>query len=366
MRALFVVPCPRNTAPGQRFRYEQWLRLLPAGSLHVDVRPLLSQDAFACLYKRGATGAKAAGTVAGLARRLRDIAAAGRYDVAFVHREAFALGPPVVETLLEQRVPVVYDFDDAIFLGDTSDANQRIAKLKWPKKVERIVSLATTTTVGNDWLAAWARRFSDRVEVLPTTIDIDVYRPPERPRPKRDMVRLGWSGSPTTTKHLHTVDGALRRVLKDLPVELAVLGDDTYSLSGTGAAAKRVSAKAWTAATEIDDVSDFDIGIMPLPDDEWSKGKCGFKGLLYLALGVAPIMSPVGVNTDIIDPGRNGLLAQSEDEWVEAVAQLVEDEPLRHHLAEAGRQTVVERYSGRQWAPRFLEVLERAASTRAV
>jgi len=363
MRALFVVPYPHDTVPGQRFSYEQWLRLLPPGALDVDVRPLLSRDAFATLYKPGATGAKLAGTAAGLGRRLRDVAAAGRYDVAFVYREAFALGPPVIETLLERRVPVVYDFDDAIFVGDTSTANRSIARLKWPGKVERIVSRATTTTVGNEWLAAWARRHSPRVEVLPTTIDTDVYLP--RPRAARSLVRLGWSGSPTTIKHLHTVDAALRRVLKDLPVELAVVGDPTYTLDGAGAMAHRVSAKAWSAATEVDDVSGFDIGIMPLPADEWSRGKCGLKGLQYLALGVATVMSPVGVNTEIIDAGQNGFLAETEDEWVEAVALLVEDAALRRRLGEAGRKTVVERYSGRQWGPRFLQVLEQAASTRS-
>jgi len=360
LQALFVVPYPHDTVPGQRFRYEQWLRLLPAGAIDVDVRPLLSPQAFATLYQPGAVS-KLAGTAAGLARRVRDVATAGRYDVAFVFREAFALGPPLIEMLLERRIPVVYDFDDAIFVGDTSAANRSLAGLKWPQKVSRIVAGATTTSVGNDWLAEWARRHSDRVEVLPTTIDTDVYQP--RPRPQREIVRLGWSGSPTTIKHLHTVDGALRRLLADLPVELTVVGDATYTLPGAGPAGDRVSAKAWSAATEVDDVSSFDIGIMPLPDDGWSRGKCGLKGLQYLSLGVATVMSPVGVNTGIITPGENGFLATGEDEWVETVACLVEDEVLRRKVGEAGRQTVVDRFSGREWAPRFLDVLERAASS---
>ncbi len=362
MKALFVVPYPLDTAPGQRFRFEQWLRLLPDGAITADVRPLLSDTAFGQLYRGGATATKAAGVLAGLARRVRDLTAAGHYDVAFVYREAFALGPPVVEMLLERRVPVVYDFDDAIFLGDTSAANRSMARLKWPQKVGRIVAGAAMTTVGNDWLAAYARQSSDRVTVIPTTIDTEAYQPRERTAGER--VRLGWSGSPTTAQHLHTVDGALRRVLAELPVELVVVGDATYTLPGANGSSARVSAKAWSAATEIDDVSSFDIGLMPLPDDQWSQGKCGLKALQYLALGVPTITSPVGVNPDIISSGDNGLLASTEDQWVEAVSRLVADAPLRRRLGDAGRQTVVERYSGRRWAPRFLEVLEQAASAR--
>jgi glycosyltransferase involved in cell wall biosynthesis len=305
-------------------------------------------------------GAKLAGAAAGLARRVRDLVSAHRYDVAFLYREAFALGPPIVEMLLERRLPVVYDFDDAIFVGDTSDANRAVASLKYPQRVRRIVAGATTTTVGNQWLAAWARRFSDRVEMLPTTIDTDLYQAP--PRPERDVVRLGWSGSPTTAKHLHTVDAALRRVLHELPVELSVVGDGDFVLPGASSA-DRVSAKPWSAATEIDDVSGFDIGIMPLPDDEWSRGKCGLKGLQYMALNVPTIMSPVGVNTEIVSPGENGFLASTEDDWVDCIARLVKDHDLRRRVGAAGRQTVLDRFSGREWAPRFLEVLERAASS---
>jgi len=358
-----MVPYPLDSVPGQRFRFEQWLKLLPEGAVTFDVRPLLSGDAFRGLYRAGGMVAKASGVAAGLARRAKELAGASRYDVAFLYREAFPLGPPVVEALLERRVPVVYDFDDAIFLGDTSVANRSVARLKWPQKVGRIVAGATMTTVGNDWLAAYARRFSDRVAVLPTTIDVDAYRP--RPRPVGEVVRLGWSGSPTTARHLHTVDGALRRLLKHTPVELVVVGDASYRLpAGGDGPPPRVSAKAWSAATEIDDVSSFDIGIMPLPDDEWSRGKCGLKALQYLALGVPTVTSPVGVNPDIVTSGQNGLLASTEDEWVEAVGRLVDDVSLRRRLGAAGRDTVVEHYSGQRWAPRFLEVLEQAASSR--
>jgi glycosyltransferase involved in cell wall biosynthesis len=121
-----------------------------------------------------------------------------------------------------------------------------------------------------------------------------------------------------------------------------------------------VTVRPWSAATEIEDVADFDVGLMPLPDDPWSRGKCGFKALLYMSLGVPPVVSPVGVNPEIVSDGASGLLAGAESEWVEAVARLAADPALRERLGAAAREAVVERYSGQRWAPRFLEVLTEA------
>jgi len=347
-------------APGQRFRFEQWLRLLPAGAVEADIRPLFGPAAYARLYEPGGTARKAAQTAGALARRLVQAHVAKGADVVFVYRGAFVLGPPVLEALLERRVPVVFDFDDAIFLGGTSEANALVARLKRPEAVGDIVAGAAATTVGNEYLAGYARDFSKQVHVIPTTVDVEEYRPrPPRSR-ERDLVRVGWSGSPTTSPHLHAIGGALRRMLDELPVELVVIGDPHFRLPG----APRVTVKPWSAATEIQDVADFDVGLMPLPDDPWSRGKCGFKALLYMSLGVAPVVSPVGVNTDIVSDGANGLLAGADSEWVEAVGRLAADPGLRARLGAAARETVVERYSGQRWAPRFLEVLNAARDSR--
>jgi glycosyltransferase involved in cell wall biosynthesis len=270
------------------------------------------------------------------------------------------LGPPLLEELAARRVPVVYDFDDAIFLGHTSAANRAVAPWKRPDKVGAIVARATTTIVGNSWLASYAHQFSSRVTVIPTTIDVDEYTPGARPA--GGAVRVGWSGSRTTSPHLHTIDPALQRILQQPFTELAVIGDPSFRLDGVDQ--EHVNARAWRRETELDDIRAFDIGIMPLPDDDWSKGKCGLKALQYMALAVAAVSSPVGVNPEIVTHGVNGLLASTPDEWVETVERLAQDAELRRELGDAGRQTVLERYSGQQWAPRFLEVLEEAASSR--
>jgi glycosyltransferase involved in cell wall biosynthesis len=355
LRVTILAPQAPGLAPNQRFRFEQWLRLLPEGAVDATILPLFGPQTVARLYEPGGTARKAAETAAALGRRIIQLREVRRADVVLIVREAFPLGPALLESLVERRRPVVFDFDDAIFLKETSDANRLAGMLKMPGRVAGIIERAAATTAGNEYLARYARRFSHRVHVIPTTLDIEAYQP--QPHAPGELVRVGWSGSPTTSKHLRTIEGALRRMLAELPVELVVIGDPAFRLEG----APRVSVLPWRAQSEVADVAAFDIGLMPLPDDEWSRGKCGFKALLYMALGVAPVVSPVGVNTEIVSAGENGLLVSTEDDWVAALRSLVEDPDLRQRLGAAGRETVVERYSGQRWAPRFLEVLQEAA-----
>lgn len=348
-----MVTAPADRSPGQRFRLEQWLRLLPPGSVDAKVLTLYTEPAYERLHRAGGTIHKVVDNLAALARRARQVVEAQHADVVYLYREAYLLGPAFFEPFLERRVPVVFDFDDAIWLLDTSAANARVAGLlKVPGKVASIIAGAAATTVGNDYLATYAQQFSEKVYVIPTTIDVDRYQP--QPRPEGELVRIGWSGSPGTSRYLRDIEGALRRVLAELPTELVVIGDPTYHLEG----AERVRVIPWHPSTEIANVGAFDIGLMPLPDDEWAQGKCGFKALLYMALGVAPVVSPVGVNTQIVTDGHDGLWAQTEDEWYQAIARLCGDRRLREQLGAAGRNTVVERYSGQVWAPRFLAILE--------
>lgn len=357
---MIVTAQAPGLAPGQRFRFEQWLRLLPEGAVDARILPLFDEATVARLYQPGGSARKVAALVTGLGRRIAELREASHADVVLIFREAFPLGPALLESLFERRVPVVFDFDDAIFLRETSAANRWAGLLKMPGRVGGVIAKAAATTAGNEYLAAYARRFSPHVHVLPTTLDVEAYRPPAAPSAPADLVRVGWSGSPTTSKHLRTIEGTLRRMLATLPVELVVIGDPDFRLPG----AERVTVLPWRAATEIAEVGRFDIGLMPLPDDEWSRGKCGFKALLYMALGVPAVVSPVGVNTDIVADGANGLLASGDDQWLEAVTRLAADPSLRRQLGAAGRATVVERYSGQQWAPRFLEILQEAAETR--
>ena len=356
MRLLVLAPYPLRTVPGQRFRFEQYLDAWRDAGIDVEVRPMLPKDAMDYLYRPGNVVRKSAAVVTGFAKRVRDTVAARRFDAVFVYRETFPFGYPVFERALKAMgVPYVMDFDDAIWLQNSTAANRFIAPLKFARKTATIAKHASLVTVGNEHLAAWARaQGQDAVDVLPTTIDTSLYVPAP-PRTSTDAVCIGWSGSLTTIAHLRTVEDVLRDLQRDRGIRIRVIGDPDYRLPGA-----EVEVLAWREATEVDDLRPIDIGIMPLPDEEWARGKCGLKALQYMALGIPTVMSPVGVNVDIAEGGA-ALLASAPQEWRATLESLIDDPDARARLGAAGRQRVEERYSVEAVAPKYVAAVTRVA-----
>jgi glycosyltransferase involved in cell wall biosynthesis len=289
----------------------------------------------------------------GLGRRLSLVRKVKEYDLVYILREAALLGPPVFERLIAQSgVPIIFDFDDAIFVSYRSPSNGYLSYLKFASKTKTICRIASHVMVGNPYLADYARQVNDRVTVIPTTIDTEKYRVPER-NGKSGPVVIGWTGSHSTVQHLDTMRGALKKLAEKESFRLRVIGTPAYECAPVN-----VEAMPWCAETELEDLSDIDIGMMPLPDDRWSKGKCGLKALQFMALGIPTICSPVGVNTDIIQDDQNGFIAATEDEWVEKLTRLLRSAELRRRLGHAGRVTVEEKYSAKTQTPRVYEIFK--------
>jgi glycosyltransferase involved in cell wall biosynthesis len=306
------------------------------------------------LYEPANVMVKAWETMRGYRKRLAEALRPTSADVIFVYREAALLGPAWIEQLLAIRRPLVFDFDDAIYLADTSRANAWSRRLKSMTKVETICRVADHVTVGNEFLSRYAKVRAREVTVIPSTIDTDVYR--IKPRARNHVPVIGWTGSVTTVPYLMAIAQALRRLREKQEFELRVIG---VKVNIEGLAVRCVP---WRAETEPDDLRALDVGLMPLPDDEWSRGKCGMKALQYMALGIPPVVSPVGVNTAIVRDGVNGFYAHAEEEWIDRVALLLADEPLRHNLGQEARRMVEESYSAETHAPRLARILMEAAA----
>lgn len=278
------------------------------------------------------------------------------YDIIFIYRDALVTGSTFFEkNFSRSRAKVIYDFDDAIWIQKVSEGNKRVAFLKNPAKTKKIIGLCDLTFAGNQFLADYALQFNKNVVVIPSTIDINIYNKKEK-KINKDKICIGWTGSSTTIRHFITAIPVLKKIKEKfgVRVEFKIIGDENYYCAELD-----TQGEPWTASTEVKDLSQLDIGIMPLPDDEWEKGKCGMKGLQYMGLGIPAVMSPVGANLEIIQHGVNGYLPKTENEWVDILSNLIGNKELRERIGNAGRQTVIDKYSVEAWKQKYLDNFNR-------
>jgi glycosyltransferase involved in cell wall biosynthesis len=349
---IAFVPYPPNTTPSQRFRIEQWRGVLDELGIQIRLAPFADLRLMSLLYQPGRAAQKIAGMIAGFVRQARNVATAGRVDAILIHRAACLAGPALLERVLTLwRKPILFDFDDAIYLRHTSGANRLFDWLKFPGKTAALCRLSSFVVAGNEYLAAYARKHNPRVVVVPTSIDTDLYTPMER-EDWSGRVTIGWTGSATSLTYLETFAPVLRELLRHRDAEIRVQSNRPPALSGVP-----VVWQPWSPETEIQEIRRYHIGIKPMPDDPWARGKCPMKELQYMALGVPAVCSAVGTSVEVIRDGENGFLATNGDQWLAHLTRLVDDAALRRTIGLAGRQTVEERYSMRRCASRFAEAL---------
>ena len=353
---IAFVPYPPNTIPSQRFRIEQWRQVLDEQGIKVRFAPYADHRLMSLLYQPGRVAQKFAGMVTGFVRQARSVSTAGRADAILIHRTACLAGPALLERVLTLwHKPILFDFDDAIFLRHTSGANWLFDRLKCPGKTATLCRLSSLVVAGNKYLAAYARKHNPRVVVVPTSIDTDLYAPLER-EDRSGRVTIGWTGSATSLAYLETFAPVLRELLRRRDVAIRVQSNRRPSLPGVP-----VVWQPWSPDTEIQEIRRYDIGIKPMPDDPWARGKCPMKELQYMALGVPAVCSAVGTSIEVIRDGENGFLATNGDQWLEHLTRLVDDAALRRMIGLAGRQTVEEHYSTRKCASLFAEALRSVA-----
>jgi glycosyltransferase involved in cell wall biosynthesis len=349
-----LVPYPAGITPSQRYRIEQWQPILASYGIDVEIWPFLEREDLDVLYSPKRWSAKARMISRATARRVGMVKRLQRFDVVMIHRAACLAGPALVERLISRRKPIVFDFDDAIYLLDTTAQNRLFGWLKCPGKTATLCRMSQHVVTGNDHLAGYARRYSREVTVVPSSIDIQRYMPIDGSRENGRMI-VGWTGSATSQVHLERFAHVLRRVVERHHVEIRVVSAQPPKLDGVP-----VTWKRWSAAREVEDLREFDIGIVPLPDDEWTRGKSAFKALQCMGVGVPVVCSSVASNLELIRHGEDGFLASTPDEWDESIGVLIADAALRERVGMAGRRTVEQRYS-MQRSARLLGQVLRAA-----
>ncbi len=351
MRVLAIVPYPYDIVPGQRYRIEQWEPLLKRDhGIELTYLPFFDEEGYRVFPKRGHTRQKVAATLRGFVRRLGEVMSAGEWDALYLFREAAPVGPAMFERLLARRIPYVFDFDDAIFLPAVSEENRAFAFMKSHTKTDTICRLAAHVTAGNAYLAEYARGHNANVTIVPTTIDTDKYQPARKP--SGGLPVIGWSGSATTTMYIQDMRGVLAELATTHRFRLRIIGAPRFDpIPGV-----ETEVLPWSSETEVRDLEPLDAGLMPLRDDAWARGKCGLKALQYMGMGIPAICSPVGVNTEIVDHGRNGFLASTPEEWLARLREIIDQPEGRLRMGAAARETVETRYSAHVQVPRMAAV----------
>ncbi len=288
-------------------------------------------------------------------RRLGVLLHARKFDLIWIEKELFPWLPFFIDNAFQPRIPYVADYDDAIFHNYDIHHRQIVSRLLGTK-IDKVMANAGVVTVGNEYLASRARQAgAKRVEVLPSVVDIAKY-PGIINKIEEGSFTIGWIGSPGTAKHLLEAETALKQVCKNRGGRVVLVGAGENPFSGLMA-----TIRDWDEATETMEIGNFDVGIMPLPDNPWERGKCGFKLIQYMACGKPVVASPVGVNREIVVDGVNGFLASTPKEWVEALLRLKADPELRRAMGEKGRRMVEEKYCLQVTAPRLHRILLEAA-----
>lgn len=336
-----------------RVRSLQFLEYLSERGIEVDARPLFDAR-YVERVNRG-KGRSWPGVLGAYAARLRALLGARRYDLVWLEKELFPGLPASAERLLARLgPPCLVDYDDAVF--HRYEQGGWFARRFLKRKIDAVMRSAALVTVGNEYLAARARAAGAKeVALLPSVVVAGRFKPP--PTRRAGPFTIGWMGSPRNSAYLAPLRAPLLRLAECVELRIVLVGADREAFAGLP-----VERRDWSLEREAADLEEFDVGIMPLPDAPFERGKCGYKLIQYMAAGVPFVASPVGVNVHLTEVSRAGRLARTEDEWEAVLTELAADPEERLALGRAGRAAVAERFSVARVAPLLEASLRRAAS----
>lgn len=358
MRVLFLTRYPMEGA-SSRYRVFQYLPHLSALGVQADTQSFMDTPMYRLSFGPGRTAAKIWATLKATLRRLWVLRHWRRYDILYLQRELLPFGPPILEHWLKWRGAILcFDYDDALFIKKASRYNKIATALRSSRKTADLLRLVDCVVAGNDWLRdkafdAGARR-AVTLEVAEDTTRIAIHSPHCNTSP----VTIGWLGSPSTVKYLHLLAPVLQKIAADYPdVTWELMGGHEFFMEGVD-----WQLFEWSMESELAALARFDIGLMPLPAEDWAKGKSGGKARTYMAAGVVPVVSAIGYNVELIQDRETGCLCETAQDWQDALTSLISDAALRQRLAQAARIEVETRFDPKNIAQEMVETLRQVSN----
>ena len=356
-RPLRVLLLTRYGSKGasSRLRMLQYVPLLESRGFSITAQGLLDDDALQARYRHGRYGLRR--LLRAYGARIKALAAIDDFDLAWVEKEALPWFPASWERHLTGGVPVVLDFDDAVF--HTYDRHRSaLVRTLLGQRIDSLMRHARTVVAGNAYLAARARAAdAASVALVPSVVDLRLYEGVADHAGRTGVPRIAWIGSPSTVHYLRRLAAPLRALAEVHPFRLRVIGGGPIDMPGV-----EVESIDWDSTTEALRLRECDIGIMPLPDGPWERGKCGFKLVQYMACGLPVVASAVGANIEIVAGRDVGRLARTDDDWTSGLAALISDPSLRRRQGTRGRREVERHYSVQAQVDRIETVLREAAA----
>lgn len=340
LQVLAIVPNVREFSPGQRTGIELWEKVLEPAGIHLHYLPFETDRLHSVLYKRGYMKTKITEMIRAYIRRMNDLRNLDDYDAVYVFREAALIGPAFFEKWIARRgKPMIYHFDDPIYIRYRSPINGRWSYLKCLGKTATICKMSRIVIVNSRHHEDYAAQYNANVWRIPCLVDADKYS--FNPETQDSFpVCVGWSGSPTTVGNMQVVVDAMRELAKRVNHKVHLIGGEEFNLPGIA-----YTAQPWRAKTEVEDLRKIQIGMVPLPVNEWNKRKFYMKVVQYMALGIPPVCTPMGSNPEVIKHGVTGFLADGTREWVEYLELLIRDKSRRLEMSHNAAQEARAKYS---------------------
>lgn len=354
-KILFICPYPEGKAPSQRLKFEQYYSIFEKEGYELTKDSFFNEQAWFKLYKKGFFLSKLYATVLGYLKRSALLFRIKNYDIIYVHLWGTPFGASFYERLIRLRSKkLIYDIDDMVFLGHSSDANKFWQSLKGKRKMIYLMKAADHVITCTPKLDEFVRQFNQNTTDISSTVDTERrYLPLNNYKNDHQLV-IGWSGSHSTSKYLYLLQEVLQKLAKKYDFKLLILGDASFNIAGVN-----TEAIEWSEEVEMSILKQFDIGLYPLPDEEWVYGKSGLKAIQYMALGIPTVATAIGANFRVIDHKESGFLVPPNDykRWYSILSDLIVNETLRRDVGTKARKKIEETYSVEANKKYYLEIL---------
>ncbi len=359
LSVLFLTRYPEEGA-SSRYRVFQYIPHLEKGGIACTVQSFMDSEMYRLSLSEGGTPRKIMLTLKAVYRRLRMLARFRQFDVIYMQRELLPFGPPLLERFLKRMgVPLAFDYDDALFIKKPSRYNPIATFFRSPGKTRQMFRLVDRTVAGNDWLRDSAEKEGGKAVTVEVAEDSSRYvSAREKFAERAGPVTIGWLGSPSTVKYMAEIEPQLRAVAASHPdIRWEMMGSGEFAMDGVPWV-----TEDWSLAAEKAALARYDIGLMPLPKQEWSRGKSGGKARTYMAAAVVPVVQSIGYNRELIRHGETGFLCDEDADWTDTLGKLITDAKLRQRVAVAAQEDVAERFAPERKAAEIASVLYELAA----